>query len=123
MSKWIKELRITHYLKNCLIFLPTFFGGFINMQNTWRNLVAGFLCFCLGASAVYLMNDVKDVEKDRLHPQKCTRPIAAGEITISQAIVVAIALLVACVAVIWFGVQQPMRMPAMLVFGIYIVDN
>ena len=63
MSKWIKELRITHYLKNCLIFLPAFFGGFINVQNTWRNLVAGFICFCLGASAVYLMNDIKELNE------------------------------------------------------------
>lgn len=123
MSKWVKELRITHYLKNCLIFLPVFFGGFITARSTWRNLLAGFVCFCLGASAVYLINDIKDEEKDRQHPKKRTRPIAAGEITVGQAMAAAIALLVLCAVVLWFGVQPPVRIPAILVFGIYLVNN
>lgn len=123
MSKWMKELRITHYLKNCLIFLPAFFGGFIVMRSAWRNLLAGFVCFCLGASAVYLINDIKDVEKDRQHPKKCTRPLAAGEISIGQAMGAAITLLLLCAVVLLFGVQQPVRTRAILVFGVYLVDN
>ena len=123
MNKWIKELRITHYLKNCLIFLPAFFGGMITMQSMWRNLLAGFVSFCLGASAVYLINDIKDVEKDRQHPKKCTRPIAAGEIAVSQGLIVAIALLLLCMAILWFGVEQSVRIPAILVFCLYLVNN
>ena len=64
MNKWIKELRITHYLKNCLIFLPAFFGGTITSGSMWKNLLVGFMAYSLGASAVYLMNDIKDVEKE-----------------------------------------------------------
>ncbi len=55
-------------------------------------LAAG--AFCLGASAIYLVNDVADVEEDRLHPTKCRRPIAAGEVSIAMALMAS----VACVA-------------------------
>lgn len=123
MGKWIKELRVTHYLKNCLIFLPVFFGGSLFDGVGVCNLLAGFVCFCMGASAVYLMNDIKDMEKDRKHPKKCTRPIAAGEISIRQAWVVAVTLLLLCMVVLWFGVEGAVRIQAILVFGIYLVNN
>ena len=87
--KWIKELRVTHYLKNCLIFLPVFFDGKLFIGASWGRLAIGFVAFCLGASAIYLINDIKDLEKDRKHPTKCKRPIAAGEIPVSQAVVAA----------------------------------
>ena len=63
--KWIKELRVTHYLKNCLIFLPVFFDGKLFIGASWGRLAIGFVAFCLGASAIYLINDIKDLEKDR----------------------------------------------------------
>jgi len=47
--------------------------------------VAGFFLFCLLSSAVYLFNDLIDIDSDRLHPEKKSRPIAAGEISIFQA--------------------------------------
>lgn len=123
MGKWIKELRVTHYLKNCLIFLPVFFGGSLFDGVGVCNLLAGFVCFCMGASAVYLMNDIKDVEKDRLHPKKCTRPIAAGEISIRQAWTVAVTLLLLCVIVLWFGVEVSVRIQAIWVFSMYLLNN
>lgn len=123
MNKWIRELRITHYLKNSLIFLPAFFGERLTMWEMWRNLLVGFVCFCLAASAVYLMNDIKDAEKDRQHPKKCTRPIAAGEITIRQACAAIIVLLALCAVVLWFGVERPIRVQAILVFAVYLINN
>lgn len=123
MNKWIKELRVTHYLKNCLIFLPAFFGGMITTQSLWRNLFIGFVCFCLGASAVYLINDIKDLEKDRLHPKKCKRPIAAGEITVRQALAAAVLLLLVCALLFWFGIGQNVRIPAIAVFTVYFLNN
>lgn len=62
--------------------------------DVWKTLLAAFACFCMGASAVYLMNDIKDVEKDRMHPRKKDRPIAAGEIGIGNAAAVAAVLLI-----------------------------
>lgn len=122
MKKWIKELRISHYLKNCLIFLPAFFGGALDAGEIWRNLFAGFLCFCLGSSSVYLMNDIKDVEKDRAHPKKCKRPIASGEIGIGQAWMVAGVLLVLCI-VLSILIDTEVRLLAMTVFALYLFVN
>ncbi|MBO5069020.1 MAG: UbiA prenyltransferase family protein [Roseburia sp.] len=123
MNKWIKELRITHYLKNCLIFLPAFFGGTITSGSMWKNLLVGFMAYSLGASAVYLMNDIKDVEKDRMHPKKCTRPIAAGEISIKAAVTAAVGLLALCGLVLGFFAEQSVKMAAFAVFGVYLADN
>lgn len=123
MKKWLRELRITHYLKNCLIFLPAFFGGTITSASMWRNLLVGFVCFCLGASAVYLMNDVKDIEKDRMHPQKCNRPVASGEITTVQAVIAAMLLICLCFFILSFCTQGDIRKDALLVFAVYLADN
>lgn len=123
MHKWIKELRITHYLKNCLIFLPAFFGGTITSGSMWKNLLAGFVAYSLGASAVYLVNDIRDVEKDRIHPKKCNRPIAAGEISIRAACLAAVGLLVLCGLVLGTFVENSVRLAAFVVFGVYLADN
>ena len=122
MRVWMKELRITHYLKNCLIFLPAFFSGIIGSKIVIENLIIGFVCFCMGASAVYLMNDIKDIEKDRMHPQKSKRPIASGMIKISQAWTVAVLLLVLCGCSLIL-LDAGIRKKAMVVFGIYFFTN
>jgi 4-hydroxybenzoate polyprenyltransferase len=54
--------------------------------------LCAFAAFCLASSAVYLVNDVLDVEKDRAHPEKCRRPIAAGELSIGAALLAAVLL-------------------------------
>ena len=53
------------------------------------NVALAFLCFCLVSAAVYLVNDVRDVEEDRLHPRKRFRPIAAGELKPAVALALA----------------------------------
>lgn len=123
MKKWLKEMRVTHYLKNALIFLPAFFGGDIWEVAIWKNLIIGFCSFCLGASAVYLMNDIKDMEKDRMHPTKCKRPIASGEISVRQATAGAIILLLVSSIVMWFGTDTANHGSALGVFLLYIVVN
>ena len=54
------------------------------------NSLFAMAAFCLAASAVYLLNDVLDVENDRHHPEKCKRPIAAGEVSIPVALISAV---------------------------------
>lgn len=54
-----------------------------------RSSLLAMAAYCLGASAIYLVNDVLDVENDRRHPEKSKRPIAAGEVSVFTAIVVA----------------------------------
>jgi len=58
----------------------------------WLRVLAGIAVFCLLAGAIYLVNDLRDVEQDRLHPRKRLRPIAAGELTPQAALVAALGL-------------------------------
>lgn len=64
-----------------------------DMSDVVRTSLA-FAAFCLGSSAIYLVNDVMDVESDRKHPTKRTRPIAAGEVSVRLALVTSIACVV-----------------------------
>lgn len=123
MKYWLKELRVTHYLKNCLIFLPAFFSGTIFDISLWRSLFLGFICFCLCASAIYLINDIIDIEKDKLHPTKCKRPIAAGKISIKSAIVVAVVFLLISYIILSVGLPSSVRINAIIVFSLYFTNN
>jgi 4-hydroxybenzoate polyprenyltransferase len=85
MMEIIKSLRPHQWIKNLFIFAPLIFSE--NILNLGPLLTAGlaFSSFCLLSGSVYLLNDIKDVEEDRLHPTKCQRPLASGRITPSQA--------------------------------------
>ena len=92
--------RPKHWLKNIFIFVPITFALALT---EWDELLATtvvFAAFCLISSAIYVINDIADVEKDRKHPTKCMRPIASGKITIGKAIVFALFLLGAGFALI-----------------------
>lgn len=82
MRDVVKLLRVKHYIKNLLIFIPLFFAGKIFDRNLLEKAFIGFVCFCLISSAVYILNDIQDREKDRLHPKKKMRPIASGSISV-----------------------------------------
>ena len=78
-------MRPKHWVKNSFVLAPLFFGGKLTDTTAAIHVFACFVAFCLVASAVYLMNDIPDREKDRLHPIKKHRPIASGEISIPRA--------------------------------------
>lgn len=94
MKKYIKLLRINHYIKNFLIFLPLIFSGNFFSTNLFVITIVEFISFSLVASSVYIFNDIQDVDKDRLHPVKKSRPIASGEISLKKAYFVFIILLI-----------------------------
>ncbi|HMJ71569.1 MAG TPA: UbiA prenyltransferase family protein [Cyclobacteriaceae bacterium] len=73
-------LRIHHWSKNSFLFIPAFFAGILTDWDTFLLLVEGFICFSLVASAVYIINDYRDIEKDRLHPTKKNRPLASNKV-------------------------------------------
>lgn len=85
IKEYIKLMRIKHYLKNFLIFIPIIVSGQLSSINKIPEIITGFISFCLLSSAVYCFNDIKDVEKDREHPIKKNRPIAARKISIKNA--------------------------------------
>lgn len=77
----LKLLRPHHWIKNGLIFLPLIFGGRLTNPADLIATTAGTLCFCFLASAVYVMNDLADMESDRLHEVKKFRPLAAKTVS------------------------------------------
>ncbi len=83
--KYLRLLRVKHYMKNGLIFLPLFFAKRISAVDLLLKSLLAFAIFCLISSAVYIINDIRDAERDRIHPTKCKRPIASGEISKTQA--------------------------------------
>lgn len=90
MKKYIKLLRMKHYIKNLIIFVPMFFGGVIFDINKLKFGIVGFLIFSVTSSAIYILNDLRDIENDRMHPTKKNRPLASGTIKPYQGIIVMI---------------------------------
>jgi len=78
----IKMLRPSHYIKNLSVFLPLFFSVQINDLTLLLNNSLSFICFCLISSSVYIFNDIKDIDEDKIHPVNKTRPIASGLISV-----------------------------------------
>ena len=74
-------LRVPQYLKNLFILLPLFFSGRMNEWQLLGSAIWVALGFSFCASAIYIFNDLMDVERDRRHPSKRNRPIAAGRIS------------------------------------------
>ena len=82
---WLKALRVKHWIKNFFVLAPFLASYQFGFNVYLMKSIAGFFLFSLLSSAVYLFNDVSDIDSDRLHPKKKSRPIAAGEISIFQA--------------------------------------
>ena len=79
-----KAMRPRQWLKNLLVFVPMLAGHALHAEAFLQSLVA-FLAFSLCASSAYLLNDALDAADDRRHPVKCKRPIAAGKLPLSVA--------------------------------------
>ncbi|HEX8948297.1 MAG TPA: decaprenyl-phosphate phosphoribosyltransferase [Dissulfurispiraceae bacterium] len=73
-------LRPKHWIKNLFLFAAPFFGGRLFEEHTASFALPAFLAFSFCASAVYIFNDVMDVEADKLHPKKMRRPVASGAV-------------------------------------------
>ncbi len=85
---WLKQLRWKQWPKNLICFAPLLFSGkFIEPQACAAAMVC-FVAFCMISSGIYILNDIMDVEADRLHPIKKNRPIASGKLNIKVAFVV-----------------------------------
>ena len=94
----IVSLRPKQWPKNLLVFAGLVFSlNLFDLTNLFRSL-GGFVAFCLLSGAVYLVNDLVDVENDRLHPLKRFRPIASGRLKPGAARVAAVVLAVVALA-------------------------
>lgn len=89
----LKEIRVYQWIKNILIFLPLLMAHQIgDLTLIIQNFIA-FFAFSFAASSVYVINDLFDIEPDRVHPRKRNRPIASGLISIPKALAIAFLLL------------------------------
>jgi 4-hydroxybenzoate polyprenyltransferase len=75
-----RSMRPRQWIKNVFIFAPLVFDEKLLRPEPLGRTVAGFLILCLLSGAVYLFNDLQDLERDRQHPRKRNRPLAAGEL-------------------------------------------
>ena len=85
-KKWIKALRVHQWSKNMLLFLALFMSHRLLEMNLFFQVVIAFFSFSLSASAVYILNDLFDLEADRKHPSKKNRPFAAGYLSITNGV-------------------------------------
>ena len=81
MKPIISILRPQQWVKNCFVLLPLFFNGGILDVPLLLSAMTMTIAFCFAASGIYCLNDICDVEADRLHPKKCLRPVACGAVS------------------------------------------
>jgi 4-hydroxybenzoate polyprenyltransferase len=92
---WHRLLRTHQWLKNILLFVPLIVAHQLSDPNGWHALILAFFSFSLCASSVYIVNDLLDLESDRIHPFKRIRPLASGLVPIWIGVVLSPVLLAA----------------------------
>ena len=92
MKYYIKLLRPKDWAKNLFLFVPAFFAGSVFSFSKIGPLLEAFFAFCFYASSIYIINDYRDIEDDRKHPEKSKRPLAAGKVSKKAAMIICVAL-------------------------------
>lgn len=118
IQHWIQLTRVRQWVKNLFVFVPPFFAGQILQPQVFTQSLIAFFSFSLVASSVYILNDSFDAGKDRLHPEKKNRPLAAGHITMSAARLGVAVLLMAGLLLGYIGGYWLMG-----ILGFYFVMN
>lgn len=119
MNRYLKLMRVHHYMKNLLVFAALVCSGQLFVPAKLCAGVLGFFAFCATSSAIYIINDIRDCEKDRRHPTKCRRPIASGAVSVCNAIILAVVLFVLAALFI----APVFKLSAVLLLLLYIVLN
>jgi len=120
LADHIKLLRPKDWAKNLFLFIPSFFAEKIFDQNALAWLALGFLSFSFMASCIYILNDYRDIEDDRKHPVKRSRPLASGKVKKSTGLVIALLLFVGSVII---GILVDSTLQFLFVLGIYFTLN
>jgi decaprenyl-phosphate phosphoribosyltransferase len=94
MNEFISLLRPKHWIKNLIIFFPSILASNILKQENWLLGIFGFVSFSFIASSGYIFNDIRDIERDRLHPFKKNRALASATIKIRHAFILALILII-----------------------------
>lgn len=118
MNPYIRLLRPTHWVKNLLLFGGLVFGGRALETGAELLSLAAFAVFCALSSFVYVLNDLRDRERDRAHPLKSKRPLASGEASVGAAWALAAVLLI----IGGFGAWKIGQSFA-IIGAVYIINN
>lgn len=101
----IRTMRPKQWTKNLFVFIPILFDRQLGQLDALTRVCAAFALYCLMSSAVYLLNDIVDVERDKLHPKKKHRAIPSGQLPMPIAIFAAISLpIVTVIGALWVSV-------------------
>jgi 4-hydroxybenzoate polyprenyltransferase len=130
----LKTMRLRQWTKNLIIYLPFLFTlrqywqPFTpEMYSMFATATAAFVLFCILSSVIYLINDLVDIEKDRLHPTKRFRPLASGALSPSAAQIALVIFLVFALPLsflldFWLGIVALIYTVTMLIYS-YILKN
>ena len=112
------SIRPYQWVKNLLVFAALFFSLSYHEWANVCNVIFAFFLFCLGSSAVYIMNDLTDINEDRVHPIKKLRPIASGQLNKNLAVGIVIILLI-----ISLGSGFYLSRSYFIILSLYIIVN
>jgi 4-hydroxybenzoate polyprenyltransferase len=118
LINFVKLIRPKQWIKNLFVFAPLLFSKHVFHLDYLIPSIAAFILFSLASSAVYIINDILDVESDRVHPKKKYRPIASGEIAIKDALIFLTVLIIIIITALFFQ-----RRIFSFVIILYIVTN
>lgn len=100
MIHYIQLLRPLQWVKNGFVFAPIFFSNHLLEWGFFLPTFIVFISFCLISSSIYCFNDLQDVEADRLHPKKCKRPIASGNVSVKAGYAMMLLCMVGAIALL-----------------------
>ena len=120
MKHYIKLLRPKDWAKNLFLFIPSFFAKQFFELHELILMIGGFVAFCCFASSIYIINDYRDIEDDRKHPEKSKRPLASGMVKKNTAIIICICLTVLG-SLLGYLIDHSFKF--LFVSGIYFVLN
>jgi 4-hydroxybenzoate polyprenyltransferase len=96
----LRAMRPRQWVKNLALFVGIVFAHRLLSLPVFERAVIAFVAFCLASSAIYLLNDLLDLENDRQHPVKSQRPLASGALPVSWAVMAMGILVLACAGLI-----------------------
>jgi 4-hydroxybenzoate polyprenyltransferase len=115
---YLTLLRPKDWAKNLFLFIPLFFSGDFFHWDLYPKLILGFIAFSLVASSIYIINDYRDIEDDKKHPEKKSRPLASGKVSKPAALIICVLLLLTGFSIAFF-----IRDKFLFVLGIYFILN
>jgi 4-hydroxybenzoate polyprenyltransferase len=115
---YLKLLRPKDWAKNLFLLIPLFFSGRLFDWPVYPSLILGFLSFCCIASSIYIINDYRDIEDDKKHPEKSKRPLASGAVSKGTSTIICVFLIF-----IGFSIAYFIREKFVFVLSIYFFLN